>query len=78
MPCFRAHHNPDAKHFEQCPSLAAAAVALEGMTLLDFDQGKRTIPAIWPRLREEAKPYFKRLHIFEAVLEPVVVSEDSK
>jgi hypothetical protein len=61
------------KHFEQCPSLAEAAASLEGMTRLDFDQGKKAIPSIWPKLREEARPYFKRLHIFEAVLTPVVI-----
>lgn len=66
------------KHFEECPSLAAAAVALEGITRLDFDQGKKNIPTNWSKLRDEAMPYFKRLHIFEAVLEPVVVSEYSK
>ena len=66
------------KHFKQCPSLAEAAVLLEGITRLDFDQGKKAIPMIWPKLREEAKPYFKRLHIFEAVLHPVVVREDSR
>ena len=65
------------KHFEQCPSLAKAAVSLEGVTHLDFDQGKKTIPTIWPKLREEARPYFKRLHIFEAVLQPIMTSEDS-
>ena len=66
------------KHFEQCPSLAEAADSLAGMTRLDFDQGKKAIPTIWPKLREEAKLYFKRLHIFEAVLHPVVMREDSK
>ncbi len=66
------------KHFERCPSLAEAAGSLEGMTRLDFDQEKEAIPAIWPTLREEARPYFKRLHIFEAVLTPVVMREDAK
>jgi hypothetical protein len=66
------------KHFEKCPSLAEAALSIEGMTRLDFDQGKKAIPTIWPKLREEAKPYFKRLHIFEGVLHPVVMQEDFK
>lgn len=56
------------KHFEQCPTLAKAAALLEGMTRLDFDQGKKSIPTLWPKLREEARPHFGRLHIFEAVL----------
>lgn len=64
------------KHFEKCPSLDAAAASLAEMTDLDFDQGKKSIPTIWPKLREEAKPYFKRLHIFEAVLHPVEMPED--
>ena len=66
------------KHFEQCTSFAEAAGSLEGMTRLDFDLEKKAIPAIWPKLREEARPYFKRLHIFEAVLTPVVMREDAK
>jgi hypothetical protein len=66
------------KHFEKCPSLAEAARSLEGMTCLDFDQGKKAVPAIWPKLREEARPYFRRLHIFEAILTPVVMREDAK
>jgi hypothetical protein len=66
------------KHFEQCPSLAEAATSLEGMTRLDFDQGKKDIPSIWPKLREEARSHFKRLHIFEAVLHPVDMREDQE
>jgi hypothetical protein len=66
------------KHFEQCPSLGEAALLLEGATRLDFALDKKNIPVIWPKLREEAKPYFKRLHIFEAALQPVVMSEDSR
>jgi hypothetical protein len=65
------------RHFEKCPSLAEAAALLGGMTCLDFDQGTKAIPRIWPKLREEAKPYFERLHIFEAVLHPLVLREDS-
>ena len=65
------------KHFEQCPSLAVAAASLARMTRLDFDQGKKAVPTIWPKLREEAKPYFKQLHIFEGVLHPIVMREDT-
>ena len=65
------------KHFEQCPSLAEAASLLDDVTRLEFDQGNTAILAIWPKLREEAKPYFKRLHIFEAVLRPVITPQDS-
>lgn len=63
------------KHFEQCPSLAEAALLLQDATRLDFDLDKPNIPVIWPKLREEAMPYFKRLHIFEAVLRPVVMPQ---
>ena len=66
------------EHFELCPSLPEAAGSLEGMTRLDFDLDKQAIPVIWPKLREEARPYFKRLHIFEAILTPVVMREDTK
>ena len=65
------------KHFEQCPSLAKAALLLKKATRLDFDLDKPYIPAMWPTLREEAKPYFRRLHIWEAVLRPVVMPQDS-
>lgn len=62
------------QHFEQCPSLKQAAILLENVTHLDFDLGKKDIGSIWPRLRKEARPYFKQLHIFEAVLQPVTVA----
>ena len=65
------------KHFEQCPSLAEAAFLLEDATRLDFDLDKPNIPVIWRKLREEAQPYFNQLHIFEAVLRPVMMQEDS-
>lgn len=65
------------QHFEQCPSLKAAATLLGGATHLDFDLGNKDVSAIWPQLREEARPYFKQLNIFEAVLQPVaIVGED--
>jgi hypothetical protein len=63
------------ERFERCPSLAAVASELEGFTCLDFDLGTDRIPKIWPRLRMEARPEFKRLHIFEAVLQPYIVPE---
>ena len=65
------------KHFKRCPSLAEAALLLEDATRLDFDLDKPNIPVIWGTLREEARPYFNRLHIFEAVLHPVVMEENS-
>lgn len=65
------------KHFEQCPSLASAAASLAGSTRLDFDQGKESIPPVWPTLRQEAMPHFKRLNVFEAELHPVVMQEDT-
>ena len=65
------------KHFKRCPSLAEAALLLEDATRLDFDLDKTNIPVIWGTLREEARPYFHRLHIFEAVLHPVVMEGNS-
>lgn len=58
------------RHFQKCASLAEAAILLRDATRLDFDRSN--VPVIWPRLRDEARPHFERLHIFEAVLRPVV------
>jgi hypothetical protein len=65
------------KHFEKCPSFAETVLLLEDATTLDFDLAKQNIPVVWQKLREEAQPYFNRLHIFEAVLRPVVMQKES-
>jgi hypothetical protein len=59
--------------FADCPSLSEVAGSLGKKTGLDFDTGVSDIPSAWFRLRGEARPYFDRLHIFEARPTPVVL-----
>ena len=65
------------KQFKECPSLEETALLLKDATRLDFDLDKPNIPVIWRKLREEAQPYFSQMHIFEAVLRPVVMQDES-
>lgn len=58
--------------FEACPSLAAVREQLAGVEMLDFDLGIDEIPPAWERLREEARPVFARLCLYEAELRPRV------
>jgi hypothetical protein len=64
-------------HFEQCPSLAEAALLLEDATHLNFHLDRLNVPVIWRALRKEAKPHFRRLNIFEGVLRRIKASEVS-
>ena len=58
-------------YFQKCPSLAEAVFLLgNDKTCLDFNLDPLNIPVIWKKLRKEARRYFKRLHIFEAVFVP--------
>ncbi len=59
------------QHFQACPTLSVVERALLGATRLDFDQGRGKIPTEWDQLREEAMPWFKDLHIWEAKLQYV-------
>ncbi len=63
------------EHFKRCPSLSGVASELEGVTQMDFDLGIDRIPKIWPQLRIEARPEFKRLNIYEAELQPYIMPE---
>jgi hypothetical protein len=54
------------KHFRECPSLTEAVEQLRRVSRLDFD--KHNVPSVWQKLREEARPFFDRLNIFEADL----------
>ena len=56
------------KHFESCPSLSDVAKKVRGFRRLDFHLGMDEVPAEWPALREEARPLFKDLLIWEAKL----------
>ncbi|MGI9125975.1 MAG: hypothetical protein ACR2JM_14645 [Mycobacterium sp.] len=60
----------DLGRFAECPSFAAVCDQLEGIEMLDFDRGTE-IPAAWPALREEARPIFERMGIWEAELNKV-------
>ncbi len=56
--------------FTSCPSLAKLRRQCAELHSLDFDYAK-DIPVDWHRVREEAKPVFKTLVIYEAHLQPV-------
>ena len=58
-------------HFKSCSLLPTVNSALIGVKRLDFDLGKDDIPSEWNGLREEARPYFKSLNIWEAILRPI-------
>lgn len=57
--------------FSECPSMENIKKKAEGMTCLDFDIGKDSIPKGWAELRKEALHIFKKLNIFEADLKPI-------
>ena len=59
------------RHFKQCSSLAAVRGQLQTAECLNFYSGKDEIPKQWAQLREEARRFFKKLTIFEAVLSPL-------
>ena len=54
-------------YFKSCPSLTQVAEGLENASSIDFDLDGE--PAGWAQLREEARPLFKHLIIYEAVLQ---------
>ena len=60
----------DLGRFAECPSFATVRGELQDMDHLDFDRGI-DIPAAWPALREEARPIFVRMGIWEAELNRV-------
>ncbi len=61
-------------HFRECPSLAIVERKLQGRQTLDFDQGA-DVPEEWTELRKEALPFFKSLHIFQADLVEMDLSQ---
>lgn len=72
----RGPNHPDAlidaclaffpKYFESCPSLAQVAKGLANARRIDFHLDGE--PAGWAQLREEARPLFEELIIYEGVL----------
>lgn len=59
------------RHFTSCPSLAEVETALADEDRLDFHLDAQGIPAAWARLREEARPRFAALNIWQADLAPL-------
>ena len=66
----------DLGRFAECSSFAAVRDQLEGVDRLDFDQDVN-IPAAWPALREEARPIFERMGIWEADLNRIELGEQT-
>jgi hypothetical protein len=60
----------DLGRFADCPSFADVRDQLQGVERLDFDRGLN-IPTAWAKLREEARPIFARMGIWEADLREV-------
>jgi hypothetical protein len=56
------------RYFEQCPSLATIPKKVKTFRRLDFHLGMDEVPDEWAALREEARPLFKNLYIWQAKL----------
>lgn len=56
-------------YFESCPTLAQVAAGLQDATSIDFHLDDE--PTGWGQLRDEAKPLFKHLIIYEAELKKI-------
>ena len=61
------------EYFESCPSLAQVAEELANARRIDFDLDGE--PTGWAQLREEARPLFKKMIIYEAVLNKISPDE---
>ena len=59
------------EYFHVCAALEAVREKLQSQDRLDFNLEKRRIPREWVALREQARPLFRDLIIFEAELEPL-------
>lgn len=60
------------KAFEKCPTLKIIQKKLKNKEFLDFNLDRNKLPMKeWEQLREEARPYFKKLYIFEAKLKNI-------
>ena len=56
-------------YFEECPSLTQVSEVLADASRIDFDLREELIG--WGELREEARPLFKKITIYEAVLNKI-------
>ncbi len=59
------------RYFKSCPSLVKVEEALQGATRLDVDADPQGIPESWHKLREEARPVFATMNIWQADLVPI-------
>jgi hypothetical protein len=56
------------RYFESCPSLAEVTGALLHAERLDFQYATEGVPAAWVQLREEARPAFAAMNIWQGDL----------
>lgn len=63
----------DPESFASCPSLAQVAEGLANARRIDFDMDGE--PAGWAQLREEARPLFEKMIIYEGVLNKISPDE---
>lgn len=56
------------QRFAACPSLPGVAAQLQGVQRLDFHPDPQGIPAAWGQLRDEARPLFATMPIWQADL----------
>ena len=61
------------EYFESCPSLAQVAEGLANARRIDFDRDGE--PTGWAQLRDEARPLFKEMIIYEASLNKISPDE---
>jgi len=59
------------RHFRECPSLGEVESALRDAERLDFHARPQDIPTAWARLRDEARPLFADMSIWQADLVPI-------
>jgi hypothetical protein len=59
------------RHFEGCPSFAKVELALRDKERLDFDSASEEMPKAWITLREEARPLFAKINVWQADLVPL-------
>lgn len=58
-------------HFRACDSLKQVENLLQESECLDFTSMPQEIRQTWETLRNEARPLFEKLNIYQAVLTPV-------
>lgn len=59
------------RYFNSCPTLASVEAELQNEVGLDFNMSPDKIPSLWDQLREEARPVFAAMNIWQADLMPV-------